>query len=1488
METLLNILKKLKPTRYNGFEGLILKLLERLTGNRFYLAKSGYQAGGDMAASSGGTCIKVECKHYRKTTKFNKRDLLGEIVQAHRANPQLDLWVLVTSRDVDMQLIESLRQTGEEYGIEVSFIDKKYEEPSSLEALCAHCEDIVIGHIEKYYTYLLDQLDDLKDELAQIKSLPGYEKKVAKLKETFSSAEIGYGNWVKKQKSWLLEQFSSAQNSLSRFKQVLNVNDSEAKVIERKEAYDQLNQWLNRWKEDKEIFAILGEEGDGKTWAVASWVVNYIKRDGAIPVLFINAQDVSSEDIGQMLGDTINRALGSYRKDFWNKCVSNWMKREEISRPLILLVIDGVDENYLFKWLSFLANFNVKPWCDKIALTITCRTIHWEKYFSGLSDFNLNTWTLPPYNDRELADALQKSNLTKNDISDSLLPLIRRPRYFDMTVRCRECTAESGDITIHRLLYEDYKERWGRKTNRILTHSDFKSIMVKLAEQARSSENRFDEKDFANIIPLKDEKEAILNELVTGGVFVRDETRGYIFKVEERRLALGLGLLLYDEVRNESQKGEMAIENFIDTFLEPKPEMDFKAFIIGAAVFYAMDKRDFPEIGRFFLLKYYINLKNLDQEMVDNFQAYFPCSPETYFKLAEEPFNPFVWKIIKFTFCKWVKKEGVVALFKKKFEEWMGYLNIENSYLSGAMLEENKKKYRNELREWLGFELELGPCIFASYPFKLVNKENRLSWISSLVLSVVSCAPDRRPFIRAITIKVLKDCISGFQRRGDEISWILRISQISLWHDLKKQVSNLLNQDNVVAAKAAYYLLSFEGSPDAFALRDTLPEDLFGRDWMREEHKKDPCKSIYAWTRENYRKCLDRRDIKIKEVVWGMKKLVIEPGLPVPKDFGRRLAEFADKINPAAIWKSGGLTEEDGFLKDIEGFLFAFSPAAAAKIYRAIVRDMENREGTCLWWVVARLEELFLILGEEENNIIKKTWTGLHENDFDDSNNHTDATLFKLVLPGFSALEQLQLLLKRPYRAIDSGSCFFKKLDSKSWDWVLEKFKNPENITELISLLRFISRYPKDIPNEILRYLERFFYHSNPDIRTEVFVIVFESEDINLIESFIKSGWNWKKENPKIKKHVGNCILAEYGQKLPYDELKTRIHPNFLGYAVRQRGLKKDEVNKYAEDLHHVWEDVVKSKLTTKKDSDKKENIKTLTSGNKWFAEFDDYSFLREVIKVRPDLVQKWIDFINGCSVSKETEGSIYQCRRFYIYLCSVLFEVYPIEAAKLFQRLTDPGIYRFLLIDESYFSDSLFRAKRIPEIEALWDDQFDKCFTDISLIGLSISIQITKNIEWYKQKIHQYLASDLLYIRAKGVMMLGFLDQQSAYETLNNLLKEIPECWIHRVIKNSLKLWQYNQWAKTWFTGFWKSENDVKAWAAFKLFLKCADSRYRLWKNEIIETFQNSRSFEKRKTFLDLNESTIKDAIKKNEENLELKETFLGKKISKEIEPWL
>ena len=76
-------LRRLTPTGPDGFEGLIHRLVERLTGYSLYLARAGDQSGRDMR--SGGAAAStnaVECKRYGKSREFAQTELVGKLAEA--------------------------------------------------------------------------------------------------------------------------------------------------------------------------------------------------------------------------------------------------------------------------------------------------------------------------------------------------------------------------------------------------------------------------------------------------------------------------------------------------------------------------------------------------------------------------------------------------------------------------------------------------------------------------------------------------------------------------------------------------------------------------------------------------------------------------------------------------------------------------------------------------------------------------------------------------------------------------------------------------------------------------------------------------------------------------------------------------------------------------------------------------------------------------------------------------------------------------------------------------------------------------------------------------------------------------------------------------------------------------------------------------------------------------------------------------------------
>ncbi len=132
------MLATLPATGPRGFEGLVRRLLEELSGLRFHLARGGDQQGRDARANrpSGGS-VALECKRYQSSSPLEGRELIAELQQAHASLPSLDLWILGASREISDQILSGLEPFGRERGIDILALDCLRDGGGNLDILCA-------------------------------------------------------------------------------------------------------------------------------------------------------------------------------------------------------------------------------------------------------------------------------------------------------------------------------------------------------------------------------------------------------------------------------------------------------------------------------------------------------------------------------------------------------------------------------------------------------------------------------------------------------------------------------------------------------------------------------------------------------------------------------------------------------------------------------------------------------------------------------------------------------------------------------------------------------------------------------------------------------------------------------------------------------------------------------------------------------------------------------------------------------------------------------------------------------------------------------------------------------------------------------------------------------------------------------------------------------------------------------------------------------
>lgn len=1184
---LYDILRKLKPTGPDGFEGLIALLLESLTGRHFFLSKSGFQGGRDMSTDSRNTnIIAIECKRYHGDTELNERELLGEIQQVSWDIPGLDLWILVASRDIDDQLEKSIFDAAREKGFEAIIIDTvetNSDQPSSLAAICANSSAVFIHFLQENIPGI--ETSELKEILTAIEKQAKYHDIISKLRNDFSSSIVGYDNWRITQNNWLLDRFRSESESRSAFgSAVINVLDDKVRLVSRKPVYKKIYDWLDTWKEHT-ILCLLGDEGDGKTWAIACWLSECIRHNKEFPsVIFLTSSRISlTTDPQKFLANAISQQLREFDAEYWEKRLDKWKHRPESDKPLIILILDGINERYDFNWRDLFDKLDVSPWKERIAVILTCRTITWGKKYSHLSHLKVQQLVIPPFDNMELTNALSQHHLKLSDIQQELLPLIRKPRYLDLVIKYRQVMSESGDITVERLLYEDWKDYTSRKSGIPLGHNEFHALIRDLAEKTQSGSKAFSERDIENLLPAN--LSQIVQELISSGILIPDNLQMGKYKVESSRLIHGFGLLLKEEVSKAIQSKVSAEEREerIAQLLEPHRDMDIKVKICAAAVLHAVMDRNFPEEGRFVLFQAWFIGRNLDDTDQESITAYLPLCPETYVRLAEFAWsdvndNSTIQTIFMKGFLKWRESRSLQTILPSVLTRWMGFINIHGFSIQRGVAREKKEEIRQKIEDSLGIKLQIGLINVAGYDFAVIEDDGLLR-LARVALAIISHCK-RMPFIKAFVTWSMSRTIMGHPNEYELVSWVLKTIKENIWEQFKTEVNDLISKNTLIAHQAAYRLLSCYGSTEAYQLRQTLPENLFPPNPFYELYLKDPCsQTFFLWNRKDYQNCLNRADLTPYHIALSMKDLSLEPLLVVPINLRERLEGLESEFIPDALWKTMGITAEDHKLRQIEPTLAAFAPHTLANIMKSVVRDASNREDIALRQLSLIIRLNLIILKMKELGAIEPAWHKLidKKGNWNEPERIAEEFLFFAILYSLSAKEQLDTLLSRPDSAADlfQYKCLFKPLESSETEDILKYLATINGKIRLRRILWFLSANPDVISLEAFKYIISFFDYPDTTIRGLVLELLYKSNNKDLIRDVVNSKWAWTSKDCFGEDYWGSLILSEFGASLPYREIRSRVHPIFLGYAVEKRGLIESEVAQFAQDINKIWENII-------------------------------------------------------------------------------------------------------------------------------------------------------------------------------------------------------------------------------------------------------------------------------------------------------------------------
>lgn len=629
---------RLKPTGTSGFEGLVTILVQEATGQEFRLSSAGRQSGRDAGSESGfANSIKVETKHYRETTSLDLRELIAEIHEATESDPDLDIWVLAASRSVSEQIGTSLDKEAESRGIEVVVLDLGINGLPRLGVLMAALPVIVRAWVHRHH--LKYDADELESALLAVAQEPDFESAKSRLLAKLNSM-IGYDTARRRIHDQLLKTLSEPNNARAAFRQSLGIRAPGAQVVRRTQLNKALDAWWDVSGAPRPAVA-LGEEGTGKTWAVFDWALGRVEH-GSMPILLpfaaVAHHVTNGDSVETILPRLMAKWTGVLDENRWKRRLGRWSSARSAGRPLILLVVDGLNERADMDWRPFLVALLSDPWRQNVAVLATDRPHHWRTKCSraGLSTFD--EIIVGGYSRPELDRALSAADLSNKDIPDGLLPLISIPRYCRLVANHYREMIATGDFTPERLIYLEVRDRQSAKLQYPLTDEQVFDIIRDLAQRARVNPE-LKPKDLMPLIAVPGGNEAtIYEELISGGLLMPVSANGMTegYRIEPLRLVYGFGMLLAEELAQQSSASTSEIEEFITSWFEPQPDMDRKVDICASAMFHALFQDGFPESALRELIRYWLGLRNWADTAQSAFAAYVLRCPKIFLEVAED------------------------------------------------------------------------------------------------------------------------------------------------------------------------------------------------------------------------------------------------------------------------------------------------------------------------------------------------------------------------------------------------------------------------------------------------------------------------------------------------------------------------------------------------------------------------------------------------------------------------------------------------------------------------------------------------------------------------------------------------------------------------------------------------------------------------------------------------------------------------------------
>jgi hypothetical protein len=1157
----------------------------------------------------------------------------------------------------------------------------------------------------------------------------------------------------------------------------------------------------------------------------------------------------------------------------------------------VLLVLDGINERPSFEWRDLFDRLNGLLWRERVAVLVTCRPGYWQesRLMPGQEP---RSWTLDGFGDSELDEALLAHGRRRDDFSSDLLPLLRKPRWLDLALRHYDRLEETGDFTIDRLLYEDWKDRLASKRGLTLTDGQFRNLLSDLATRYRTAGPLITDRQIEELLRGN---EVDRSELRTGGFLRVESDLVDRYRLEPEWLVYGLGLLLADEINTDADRSDL--EELLAYYLEPDLEIDQQADILAAAAYSALRTSGYHQRAKQVLLLAWLSRQNHSRASLERLQAYVPLAVRDYLALLEDStlyrdLDHRAIERLEYALLAWRSSPKVASALVEHAARWLSFVHPEGFGFMRPMDGPEYPRAVDELKRVIagraGSQLQPRRPLFIPGCGRLeVTDSDRFTWLADSALFLLSALPtDGR--LAALRQWALSRAVIGHPREWGQVAWLLRrVATPHFEEELFRTVSPLLESPLATARKAGGELLACLGTPRASERRASLPRDVRGIEPCLGEngHAEDPYTGgLHGWRREDCARCSEREDLADLTVARKLSRHALDPDFQIPDVAVPRIRRALDALDHSDVWGDFARTSAESDLEAIEPAAAVAHPATLVNAYRKIVRTQADDEDG--WRALSlRLERVHPLLdSRSERAALTKRLHAVHQCSppRHDQLVHWEFGIFAALIADRPVDEQLRTFLSRPDWAFNNRDLLdlLQPLNEAGSFALLESLPaSPAlELERRLTLLLAQSSLPLRPEDEeyLCRLLELPEKAANePSSRVLAVQVVLRAGNQNLWDECLRRGYLHPYDLTFFRERwPGEQRFLAWQTSASYITLRQSIDLATLGYILVANDRLDGDLDRYVDELDTVL------------------RVQRLGRSDPFHPRFRvEFSVdcLRAIVRQRPGVVTEWLDLATNEHLDWPGINFLKATYPFYEALCEALFLERHRRASELYTNLRvatrqEQPVFRDRIGDSLPLVLLRIEVDEVHSHRKAW---YQSCGGDMALLDFASATRQHGREDFLVNLIRENVASSNAFERAKALSLAGWC---SGVPDLHVLLETGPAeagSWFASLKSQALSRWRIEAWARSWLTEFLHARSLANSFAAFRLFLRCVDRRYIAWSKSILEEVPKAnRTMQRRLRFLTTNHQEIADAIKQNEKDLD--RVFLLLRIPNErLAPW-